>query len=51
MKEILKRMVFTDIEKRILTDLVLVLFALISFALAWPVAIAITDTIVAFIAT
>ena len=49
MKEILKRMVFTDIEKRILTDLVLVLFALISFALAWPVAVAIADFVLSFL--
>ena len=47
MKEILKKMVFTGIEKRVLFDSVILITALLLFTLAWPAAVLISATVVA----
>lgn len=51
MKEILKRMVFTNLEKRVLFDSVILIVTLLLFTLAWPLTVLISETVVAIIAT
>ena len=49
MKEILKRMVFTDLEKRILFDSVILISILLLFTLAWPTAVSISEAVASFL--